>query len=100
MSSKPEKFNPLYKNIIDKKIANLENVNNIYGGQTEKTLEQRQQQHEKKDNDFCNMVIEEIFSSSKESQVNQINLAETYLIKLLSTKFVLLFLHLIMHEIK
>ena len=33
------------------------------------------------------MIIEEIFSSSKEIQVNQINLAETYLIELLHTTY-------------
>lgn len=84
---RPEILNPLFKNRIDEKIAKLPNVNNIYGGQTEQTLEQRQHQHETDNNIFHNMTIEKIFSSSKESQVNQINLAETYLIKQLHNKY-------------
>lgn len=85
--SSPETLNPLYKNLINKKIAKFPSVVNIYGGQTEQTLEQRQKQHEEKDNKFRNMIIEEIFSSSKETQVNQINLAETYLIEVLHTTY-------------
>ncbi len=82
-----ETLKPLYKNHIDKKISTITNVNNVYGGQTEKTLEQRQKQHEEKDKEFCNMTITKIFSSSKETEVNQINLAETYLIQSLHSKF-------------
>jgi hypothetical protein len=85
--SSPETLNPLYKNLINKKIAKLPSVANIYGGQTEHPLEQRQKQHEEKDNKFRNMIIDEIFSSSKETQVKQINLAETYLIELLHTTY-------------
>ena len=85
--SKPETLNPLFKKLIENKIAKLPSVVNIYGGQTEETLEKRQKQHEKKDNKFCNMTITEIFSSSKETQVKQINLAETYLIQLLYTTY-------------
>lgn len=81
--SNPEILNPIYKTLIDNKIAKLLIINNIYAGQTEKTLKERQKQHEKKDK-FRNMRIEEIFSSSKETQVNQINLAETYLIQVLN----------------
>jgi hypothetical protein len=36
--SSPETLNPLYKNLINKKIAKLPIVVNIYGGQTEQTL--------------------------------------------------------------
>jgi hypothetical protein len=80
-------LNPLYKNLIINKISKLSSVNNIYGGQTEQTLEERQRQHETTDNRFHNMTIEKIFSSSEETQVNQINLAETFLIQLLHNKF-------------
>jgi hypothetical protein len=85
--STPKTLNPLYKIRIDKKIAELSNIDKIYGGQTEQTLEQRQKEHEKKDKNFCNMKIKKIFGSSEESQVRQINLAETYLIEQLHAKF-------------
>lgn len=82
-----KKLNPLYKSLIDKKVSTFINVNNIYGGQTEETLEKIQKQHEVYDKNFCNMNIVKIFCSSTENQVNQINLAETYLINLLHNKF-------------
>ena len=50
--SSPETLNPLYKNLINKNIAKLSSVANIYGCQTEQTLEQRQKQHEEKENKF------------------------------------------------
>jgi hypothetical protein len=36
--SSPETLNPLYKNLINKKIAKLPSVANIYGCQTELVL--------------------------------------------------------------
>jgi hypothetical protein len=86
--SRIETLNPFYKNFINKKIDELPlNINYIYGGQTEKKLEERQKQHEKENNIFCKMNIEKIFCSSTETQVKQINLAETYLIQTLHKKF-------------
>lgn len=82
-----EKLSYFYKYRIDTKIKNLININYVYGGQTERSLADRQREHEYDDPNFHNMSIEPIFSSSKESQLNQINLAEVYLIEQLYNNF-------------
>lgn len=77
-------LNPLYKKFIDNNINKLSNIKYIYGGQTEQTLEQRQIQHERINNNFLNMTIKKIFKCLDKSQIN---LAETYLIEQLNNKY-------------
>ena len=81
-------LNSLYKRLIDNKINAINNISAIYGGQTEHKLKERQMQHEYEPNSrFLNMVIKPVFSSAKDNQADQINLAETYLILKLREKF-------------
>lgn len=79
----------LYKNKIDDIIQKLLNLNivNVYGGYTEQHLNTRKSQHIRNNENFKNMKIKKIFQTDKESQIDQIQLAEQYLINELDRNF-------------
>lgn len=59
-------LNPLYKNKIDYHILNLrENIEFVYGGQTETEIERRLRQHQRDDVRFLNMKIKKFFVVQK-----------------------------------
>lgn len=71
--------------IINKYIPVKSNLIKVYGGQTERNLNERLKQHKEKDNEkFRGMEIRQIFKTSDKDLVT---IAETYLIKTLNKKY-------------
>jgi len=77
-----------YKRKIDEELNKLDNIIKIYGGQTKKTLREREKQHKLENPDkFKGMKIKLIYKTKTENDEKYINDAETYLIRKLKTKY-------------